>query len=123
MGRNIKRVIVWTIIIIMLCISAAIIYKFTLISLSAKFMFPPANCAKTLEEFQLATDDFNIKNVDTKNKTLEEMWVKPALLEYKVNSPLADAGKPTHYKDTLQCFCKELKHINPLAKSADVFTA
>ena len=51
-GRNIKRVIVWTIIFIMLTISASIIYKFTLISNQAKFMFPPANCDKTYTEFE-----------------------------------------------------------------------
>lgn len=51
-GRNIKRVVVWTIILIMLCGSAGIIYSFTLISNQAKFMFPPANCAKALAEFR-----------------------------------------------------------------------
>jgi len=121
-GRNVKRVFVWTFIFIMLAISASIIYKFTLISNSAKFMFPPANCDKTMEEFN---DRLSIQNKANPDQpaTLEDIWSKAALISYKINSPLAEAGKPTHYKATLQCFCKKLKDINPSRNENDVFSA
>jgi hypothetical protein len=121
-GRNIKRVVVWTIIFIALGISAAIIYKFTLISNQAKFMFPPANCDKSYDDWVIRADKYNTNN-PSNQKTLEELWVKPALNEYRINNPLVEAGKPTHYKDLLQCFCKELHKINPSRSKNDVFSA
>ena len=45
--RNFKRVIVWIIILIMLSLSAGLIYKMTLIANGSKFMFPKVDCAST----------------------------------------------------------------------------
>lgn len=59
----------------MLAISASIIYKFTLISNSAKFMFPPANCDKTMEEFKDRLAIINKANPDNQ-RTLEGIWSK-----------------------------------------------
>jgi hypothetical protein len=50
--RTVRRCIVWIIIIIMLGASAALIYKMTLISNSAKFMFPKVDCAQTAKTYK-----------------------------------------------------------------------
>jgi len=42
--RFFKSLIVWVLVFFMLGVSAAVIYKCTLISNGAKFMFPVANC-------------------------------------------------------------------------------
>jgi len=64
----------------MLAISAAVIYKCTLISNSAKFMFPPANCDKTFVDYQASTaaHNNNKQNADDQ-RTLEQMWSSRAL--------------------------------------------
>lgn len=77
-GRHIKRAIVWTIIMIALSISAAIIYKFTLISNAAKFRFPPANCDQVFNDYASLA-----KRI--KGFTAEELWTLDSLQEYHQN--------------------------------------
>jgi len=70
--RSVKSFFVWIIIFIMLAISAGLIYKCTLISNSAKFMFPLANCPATAIDWH---------NMQMKSE-VPDIWEKASVVEY-----------------------------------------
>jgi hypothetical protein len=49
--RSIKKLIVYGVIVVMLAISGAIIYKFTMVSLASKLKYPKVNCANFANEY------------------------------------------------------------------------
>jgi len=54
--RNMKRIVVYIVIIFMLTISGAIIFACTNISLSLKFKYPKADCASVKKEYSTRAD-------------------------------------------------------------------
>lgn len=78
----------------MLSCSAAIIYKFTMISLGAKLKYPVVDCATIKSHFA---------------KRAAGDWETASIKEYKVNSAYEKEGKATHYVGNMQCFCQNLK--------------
>jgi len=95
--RTCKRVVVWTVIFGMLAVSAALIFKFTLISNSAKFRYPAAQCSTTADEYAK-------RITRTGNK---KIWEYDAVMEHKVNYDGLVLKPVTHFTDVLQCFCNE----------------
>jgi hypothetical protein len=89
-----KRVAVLLLIFILLSLSGAVIYKFTLISLAAKSKYPVVSCA-------------NIEN-SFKNRS-RDAWKNDAIKEFAVNENYILQGKPTHYVGKMQCYCEHLK--------------
>lgn len=54
--RNYKRALVYFVIVILLCISAAVIFKFTSISDNLKNKYPTADCGAVFKEFGVNFD-------------------------------------------------------------------
>jgi hypothetical protein len=71
-----KRVVVYFIIVVMLMISAAIIYTCTLESNAKKFKYPKVLCEKVAEGYD---GDF-------------DLWEKDSGNEYQVNKEKEEAG-------------------------------
>jgi len=94
--RTNKRLVVYFIIIVMLAISATVIFLCTKSSNAAKFKYPTATCSITEDDYKTLG-----------NKT----WLTDAMNEYSVNTELSAKGLNTHYTDILQCYCTNQKTI------------
>jgi hypothetical protein len=79
--RSIKRCIVYFVILIMLAISAIIIFVCTIAANNKKFRYPKVNCNSIAEEY-------------ASNRTL---WEIDAGNEFITNSARQEAGKQTFY--------------------------
>jgi len=104
--RSIKRLIVYFVIISMLCGSAAIIYRFTMISLGAKLKYPKVDCGAFTEEYEGRHAQFQ----------------DDAISEFRVNLAYTKAKKQTHFTGVMQCFCADEKAEGVLSDKNYVFT-
>jgi len=102
MTRTIKRAIVTVCILIMLTVSAAIIFKCSLESNKRKFRYPIVHC----EDFEKLYGCENNKCDDIKG------WKSDAINEFTYNKDLQDKNKQTHYTGAMQCLCTEMQAID-----------
>lgn len=104
--RTYKRIVVYTIILILLSISGTIIYLLSANSNALKTKYPKTTCMQVARNkaipFGKFTEEMALKKGPSKIKELEVEAVK----EYFSQNELELAGKPTHYTESLQCFCK-----------------
>ena len=91
--RSFKRLIVYIVIVLMLAGSAAIIYRFTMISLGAKLKYPKVQCSLFDKEYTGRSSAYE----------------NDAVAEFNVNNGYSKAGKPTHFTGVMQCFCAAQK--------------
>jgi hypothetical protein len=91
--RNIKKLVVFTIVAICLTISFAIIFLCQKKSLSFKNKYPRVQCARYADNYQDQHD----------------AWKHDAIKEFIINQKLEFDSKDTAYEGTLQCFCKTEK--------------
>ena len=93
--RSVKRCIVAFLILVMLAISAVIIFACTLSANAKKFRYPKANCESIYEGYG--------------NDTASAEWKSDAISEYASNYPKQMVGNNTFYTGQMQCLCEELK--------------
>lgn len=96
--RTRKRIIVYTIIVIMLCMSGAIIYVCTITSTKLKMRYPLVDCEVIAEEYG--------------NDTSNEDWRDLSAKEYQFNTWRANTeGQNTEYTGEMQCLCEQIKTL------------
>jgi hypothetical protein len=89
--RTFKRCIVYFVILIMLTISAVIIFVCTLSSNAKKFRYPKVDCEVMAEQYSDKGD----------------LWMNDAINEFSVNYPKQMDGAPTNYQGQMQCYCTD----------------
>lgn len=93
--RRFKRIIVYTIILIMLVCSGAIIYICSTTSRVLKEKYPVVSCESIAEEYENGIDS--------------DRWKVKAATEYNYNKWLESIGNPTNYNGKMQCLCETIK--------------
>jgi hypothetical protein len=91
--RTIKRLIVYTVILVCLGGSAAIIYSFTMKSLAAKLKYPKVKCTPT-------------DPIPLEYEGRDEAWQNAAIQEYWINNLYSQEKKKTHFTGVMQCYCE-----------------
>ena len=102
--RTLKRIVVYIFILIMLLISAAIIYVCAKTSLAMKTKYPVIDCfGHPAKENSPRVEGYIEKEFGGENgiKKLEEQ----AILEFTINKEYELKKISTHYVGNLQCFC------------------
>lgn len=92
--RTLKRLVVYFVIVIMLAISATIIYICTISANAAKFKYPVVQCDTIAAEYT---------NMPTGT------WLKDAVAEYVTNIEYTAEKKNTHFTGAMQCYCAAQK--------------
>lgn len=87
---------------VLLSISATIIYTFTNISLGLKFKYPIVKCQNIEKDYNVLFGDDGSTIEDADN----QRWTNDAFKESMVNRAYEKEGKTTHYQGMMQCFCK-----------------
>jgi uncharacterized membrane protein YcgQ (UPF0703/DUF1980 family) len=82
---------VYSIIVVMLYISAAILIKCTLESNAKKFKYPQVICSKIAETYG--------DNMD--------LWMEEAANEFYINSQKLE--EKTNYNGVMECLCKDIQ--------------
>ena len=98
--RNIKRAIVYTIIVIALTISGICIFFMTKTSLSLKFKYPKVQCSV-----------FDIQYGVLANGTASEYssWASDSVKEWNANIREEGDTRKVHFGGVMQCFCANQK--------------
>lgn len=97
--RTVKRLIIYFVIIVLLCISGAIIFVCTTKSLTLKFKYPQVKCPNVAE-------DYNVKKDYSLSANDLTRWTDDAMKEFHTNKAYEDANQQTHYQGIMQCFCQ-----------------
>jgi len=79
--RSMKRLVVYLIVIIMLAMSAAIIYSLSVNSTRLKFKYPVGGCQEIISSFGLPSNPKTASNIDTKMSK----WTQAAFDQYEFN--------------------------------------
>mmetsp|Transcript_5223 Transcript_5223/g.8085 ORF Transcript_5223/g.8085 Transcript_5223/m.8085 type:complete len:884 (-) Transcript_5223:266-2917(-) len=108
--RTIKRVIVTICILIMLAISASIIFKCSLESNKRKFRYPIVDCHDFAKQYGCANGECS----DLKS------WKTDAKNEYRYNKHLQMKDKQTHYTGGMQCLCTSMSEFDKKNKNTEL---
>jgi hypothetical protein len=96
--RSKKRCIIYLVIVIMLMLSASVIYACTTISLRLKFKYPTVKCSDTQKDYSGADNKVSASDL--------QRWTNDAMKEFDVNTKYEKNGRATHYQGIMQCYCK-----------------
>lgn len=94
-----KRLVVYFVIVLLLCMSAAIIFMFSNYSFKLKSKYPDIACDSIYMDYDV---DAETKAITGTNLL---RWTEDAFKEYKVNKAYEKNEKETAYKGLMQCFC------------------
>jgi hypothetical protein len=96
--RRVKRVIVSFVILVMLAISASIIFFCTIESNKRKFRYPIVDCSEFEKQYGCNSDDFTC--------TAMEDWKTDSSAEWHLNREKQLHNQQTNYVGEMQCLCQ-----------------
>lgn len=105
--RTVKRLIVYTIIVITLAMSGSIIFVLSSTANGLKFKYPKTDCKQTAIEHGVLYKKVTQADIDKFKPTMGiNSLERDAFNEFITQDRLEQIGHKTFYTEALQCFCK-----------------